>query len=547
VLEESALMTDPEQPSPDDPTAPAQRPDLWLPPAASSGSQRPSQSQTHPEASQPDPAKPHQLQEPLTPQQRVRSIRGPLTFVLLTAVLLALVAFGVAINADVGDRPTDPYPTLEPDGPPRPSIDAPETAARIRWQLEPAQLRRDLDEPEFVNSVSGDFDAGLMAAVDTVWLVITGRQNATATELTALDAASGTVLWRRDLDSVLCATEAPESGLLCASVLNRDRNTQLGTRWRLHRIDPRTGADVASTDIDAWATAVHYTGSSFVVLEQRRPAPHAVVRGYDADDLSERWQLDLRAEQGHASMFSPNRIIGRREPKDLNDVALDRPRLRDVGKDIVAVWAGQRTAFINRRSGKLIMMPHCTRPHDDGKRLWCNDADGSATAYSYHGRTLYQTKGVRLTSAGDDGIGRDINRPVFYDPRGAIYSVDLDSGDVGDKVADLGVKSTWAGSLEPSSADFGDHTAVRGEAGVVLLDPDRDAVLWRNEALDSYDLPVLLDGKAYFTYNGDLAEVDLTDGRARRVVGGLPGHEYVETGDGVAASGSEVVAAVELG
>jgi hypothetical protein len=292
---------------------------------------------------------------------------------------------------------------------------------------------------------------------------------------------------------------------------------------------------------------VHYTGSSFVVLEQRRPAPHAVVRGYDADDLSERWQLDLSAEQGHAEMFSPNRIIGRREPKDLNDVALDRPRFRDVGKDIVAVYAGQRTAFINRRSGNLIMMPHCTRPHDDGKRLWCNDADGNSTAYSYRGRALYQTKGVRLTSARDDGTGRDINRPVFYDPRGAIYSVDLDSGHVGGKVVDLGVRSTWAGSLEPSSADFGPHTTVVGEAGVVLLDPDRDAVLWHNEALDSYNPPVLRDGTAYFGYSGDLAEVDLTDGRASLVVGELPGYDYVETGDGVASCSSEVVAAVELG
>lgn len=476
--------------------------------------------------------------DPKTFRRRKRLLGGTLLIVVVL-VIINWVDDQRGSGDDAASRP-------RPEGTPRPTLDAPRQAANVRWQRAPGDFRHDLESPRFVNSISGDFDAGHVAMIGDIWLVITGNENATDTELTALDPADGSELWRRSLDGVLCATEAPESGVLCASALEREPQTGLGTRWRLHRLDPRTGSDRVHADIDAWATAVHYTGGTFVVLEQRRPAPHAVVRAYAADDLSELWVRDLKRERGHAEMFSGNRIIGRPEPKQLGDAALDRPRFRDLGKTAVAVWAGQRTAFLDRRTGKLIMMPRCTRPVDDGRRLWCN-AGGDSVARSYSGEELYQTTGVRLTYAKGDAGGRDITRPVFYDPDGAIHSVDPKSGETLGKISDLGMSPTFSGTLDPGSVHAGGHTFVSGEGGTVLLDDEKDAVVWHNDALHVRDVPIIIGDRAYVDYRSMLARIDLRTGEADRIIADLPGVNNVVDGDAVASWSSDVIAAINLG
>ena len=98
-----------------------------------------------------------------------------------------------------------------------------------------------------------------------------------------------------------------------------------------------------------------------------------------------------------------------------------RAALQSLAIGPLALWAGGRTAFVDAASGRLVMMPHCSRLVDDGKRLWCNEVDG-ATAYSYAGRRLVRVHGPRLAFPDDDGTGQDRNRPVFLDDDGAAVS-----------------------------------------------------------------------------------------------------------------------------
>ncbi|HEY9291741.1 MAG TPA: PQQ-binding-like beta-propeller repeat protein [Microlunatus sp.] len=461
------------------------------------------------------------------------------------AVVLALVVvllLGVIWNSSHrANRVERPQPTS--------TATVKELPTKINWKAEPGRLRTDLAGAEFVSSIDGDFNGSYAAAIDDVWLTITGRENATDTMLHALDPQTGKAVWQRRLDGVLCATETPRTGILCASVLQRDPATGLGTRWRLHRIDPADGSDRATTDINGWLTAMHFTADTFVVLEQRQPAPHAVVRGFDVKDLTERWSRDLRREPGQSEMFSEDRIIGRPEPERAG-LALDRPRFRDVGQvgdraGLVAIWAGQRTAFIDLGTGKLIMMPHCSRLIDDGHRLWCNLPDGAA-AYSYRGKLLYRVHGPRLAFPDDDGVGVDRNRPVFIDDSGAPISVDPKTGKVGGPYGGPGAGSAFGMRTMPSAETVGPYTFLVGEGGTMLIDPKKDRVPWVNPELQQTDLPILLNDNVLMgSYH--LSVVDPTTGQVSAEVRPGVGLYTVALGERIAGIGPDEIADLDIG
>lgn len=122
-------------------------------------------------------------------------------------------------------------------------------------------------------------------------------------------------------------------------------------------------------------------------LEQRQPAPHAVVSGWEAD-LRPAWSLDLAGEPGHDGLFSENRIIARGFPPTTGP-ALDRPRIRTVAGGLTALWIGRT----------------------DGARLWCNTGD-RATALTYGLAPTHRTEpGVRLAFPERDPRGGDITVP----------------------------------------------------------------------------------------------------------------------------------------
>lgn len=94
------------------------------------------------------------------------------------------------------------------------------------------------------------------------------------------------------------------------------------------------------------------------------------------DDVTARSRVD--PVQSRADAEPSGRISAEHRGAQDSGLALDRRRFREVGSGLIAVWAGQRTAFIDIAGGKLIMMPHCSRLVDDGSRLWCNETDGAS-------------------------------------------------------------------------------------------------------------------------------------------------------------------------
>jgi PQQ-like domain len=461
---------------------------------------------------------------------RPTPVRTTLLFTLLAATVglpLCLTLVGVLVSG-TGSADRQPRSTPPPSPPPQ--------ASTTTWALEPGQLRPDLPGAAFIPSLDGDFATGYVAEVAGVWLTLTGTDEAEHTELHAVVPQTGVVRWQRELDGALCGSEGPKTAILCASVLQRDPATGLGTRWRLHVLDPATGQDRATRDIEGWLTAVHWTGRAFVVLEQRQPAPHAVLRGFAATDLHPLWTRDLAHEPGQEEMFSEDRIIGRPEP-ERSGLALDRPRLRDVGHGLVAVWAGQRTAFVDPADGRLVMMPHCSRLVDDGSRLWCNEVDG-VSGYSYAGRPTVRVRGPRLAFPGDDGVGVDRNRPVFLDEDGAGVAVDPKTGAVGAAYTPPGRGSAFGETTMPSAETVGDRTFLIGEAGVMLLEPKKDGVVWRNPAITYSDAPIVLGDKVLLPSGRGSPLVDLATG-ATVSEASLEALFTVAVGDRIVGEGSE--------
>ncbi|MFC7406764.1 hypothetical protein [Georgenia alba] len=373
------------------------------------------------------------------------------------------------------------------------------------WQLAATDLREDLGAPELVGHVDGSFDGPpYLSRAGGTWVVLTGTSDDGEIVAHGVDRANGNEQWERELDGALCAPEAIDAGLFCASVLERDQATGIGTRWRLHLLDPATGEDRATADVDAWASAVHVIDDTLVVLEEREPNPHAVVRGFSTE-LEQVWSRDLSKQEGHDEMFSRNRIIGRDGAGvDRDGVVLDRPRFREVGQDggTLAIWAGSRTAFLDPANGELVMMPHCSRLVDDGERLWCNEGNG-VVAYSYRGERLHEVRTIRLLFPDTDGNGdTDVTRPVFADDDGRIFSVDLDTGQVNGPFQDLGTGSAFGMPVAPAAGTSQGHTFVSGENGIVLLAPDADEVIWHNRDVDLTDPPIVRT-----TPDGDVRDV----------------------------------------
>jgi hypothetical protein len=448
-------------------------------------------------------------------------------------IILTLMAVITAVNTG---RHRDPGSGMTP--PPT----APEAAAV--WSVEAQELRHDLRSPEFVSSLDGDFDGSYVAATAGIWLTITGARDDTDTVLQAMEPSTGKPVWQRRLDGVLCATEATPAGIACASVTRRDPATGLGIGWRLHLLDPRTGRDRRTREVSAWVTAVHLAGDTFVLLEQRQPAPHAVVRGFDAASLRPRWTADLAHVTGQAELFSTNRVIKRHEP-DRPGLALDRPRIKDVGGNLVAIWAGQRTAFVRRDTGRLVGLPHCSRLVDDGHRLWCNEPD-AAVAYSYRLRRLVRTDaGVRLLFADDDGIGADRHRPVFANEAGDLFSVDPRTGHWAGPYARMGTGSAFGLVIMPQSHTAGDDTFVSGAAGMIMLDRRSDTVRWRNPKLTDAGQPILHGGRL-LVGAGDLAIVDPTDGRMIGELRQSHGLYTVDVGGRIAGIGPDEIALIKI-
>lgn len=378
--------------------------------------------------------------------------------------VLVIVVLGLLPNRTGRPLPTrTPAPTL----PVLPPV----------WSVDPGQLRPDLSRAEFLSPVDGTFDANRLVAVGDTWAVLTADTEDRRIAVHGLDAATGRPLWRTDLPNGVCAATPVRSRLVCAASVATDPATGLGTRWRISLLDPATGRETRGTDFTGWLTLIHADGDRVLLVEQRQPAPHAVLTGLDAD-LRQRWQLDLRDQPRHAGLFSDNRIFYRKLPIP-DGPALDRPRIRKVAGGLTALWSGQTTAFVDLRTGTLVGMPRCSRLVDDGERLWCNDGP-VAVAYSYRLRRLHETAlNTRLAFPDRDPRAGDVTDPVFLEADGRAVRVELTTGKTLGPLAQTRNGSAFGMTVSPKAAFVGGLTLLSDSSTLFAVNARTGKLHWR--------------------------------------------------------------------
>ncbi len=466
-------------------------------------------------------------QAPDAPAARLRRAAGLLALYVGIFVLVIVVLGSLSDRAD--RRTPSPSRTTEPTLPELSSV----------WSVEPAQLRPDLSKAEFLSPVDGSFDANRVVAVGTTWAVLTADAEDRRVALHGLDAATGRARWRTDLPNGVCAAVPVKSRLVCAASTATDPATGLGTRWRISLLDPATGRETRGTDFTGWLTLIHADGDRVMLVEQRQPAPHAVLTGLDAD-LRQRWRLDLRDQLQHGGLFSNNRIFYRKLPIP-DGPALDRPRIRKVADGLTALWAGQTTAFVDLRTGTLVGMPRCSRLVDDGKRLWCNDGP-RAVAYSYTLRALYGTElNTRLAFPDRDPRAGDVTDPVFMRSDGQAVRVDLTTGATIGPLAQTRNGSAFGMITSPKAAFVAGRTLLWDSSTLFAVDARTGKLHWQQPKPRWLDEVWTWRGKLLITGSG-VTLLDPTDGRQLSAYRQWHGIYTAPVGDTLVGIGPDEVA-----
>lgn len=396
---------------------------------------------------------------------------GVLRALGLGVLVMVLVLAGLRALVGGGGRSDEPRPTRT-SSPPADELPA-------VWTLAADELRDDLEAPELQSAVDGSFDSNHLIDAGATWVVLSGDEEDRSIAAHGIRSRTGDQVWRHDLADGLCGAQLLGDQLLCAASTRTDPATGLGVAWRISLLDPSSGRETGGVDFDGWLTMVYVSGSRVLLVEQRQPAPHAVLTVLNAE-LDQVGRTDLRDQEQQDGLFSNNRIYNRKLPIP-EGPALDRPRVRTVAKRLVALWAGQSTAFVDLHAGTLVALPRCSRLVDDGRRLWCN-AGARAVAYSYGLKALYETDlNVRLAFPGRDPRGGDVTTPVFLDAEGRAVQVDPETGRTVGTVAETRISSVWGLTVWPT-ADFVDGlTLISDRDNIFAVSGRRNEVEWTRE------------------------------------------------------------------
>lgn len=400
------------------------------------------------------------------PSGRNRWIAGSLSLL----VILALFVVAAISSSTSGQRRPGPRPTT-------PSL----PALPITWTTSVEDLRTDLPQAELLMAMDGSFDDARVIEAGKVWLVMSSDTNDQRIELHGIDSTTGRPLWNRSLADGLCASETVRGSVFCAASIATDPVTGLGTRWRLALLDPITGEERRGVDWDGWLTLVHVDGERIMLVEQRMPAPHAVLTGLNAK-LAKTWAIDLSDQAQHEGLFSDNRIYQRKLPIPKGP-ALDRPRLRKIADGLTALWSGRTTAFIDPARGRLVGMPRCSRLVDDGERLWCNQG-GVAAALSYQLKPLYQTAlNTRLAFPNPDRRFGDVSDPIFLESDGKAVRVDLTNGKTVGALVDTRNGSVWRVVTSPQTSYTKGLTLISDSTRSFAVNARTGDLLWQRDDL----------------------------------------------------------------
>lgn len=490
--------------------------------------------------------------QPLKPLPPRRPPLRPLTWLLVLMVLSgAIFTAGLSLLVTkltpAGLEPTTPTrkttaPTTRtprtPVSSPTPSTQP--TPSSFHWLRHISTIHPGGKQ---VLTPDGSFDGHGIITAGGLWLILTENENGGGGQLHALDPATGQVKWQRPMDEGLCSYRLVSGHVACLSALAK-HSSGLGTKWRVQLLDPATGTVGKQRDIAGWFTLIHVQHNRLILMEQRQPAPHAVVTVLNAD-LKQVGHIDLKRQPQHIAMFTENRMIMRHADRIVpKGPALDRKRIREVGRGLTALWAGGGTAFIDARTGSLKAMPPCSRVIDDGARIWCND-DAKAVAYDYQFRQLHHTElGVRLAFPRTEQHLSGVGTPAFLDLSGRLKNVDLATGKTRGTIAETRNESVFGMSLQPRVTPVGNYTLVVDSEGTRTFDRKTGRLLWVSP--EKYTDNVWLVNNKLVFGSYEFIVVEPTTGRvlAKRVVGA--GSYVIRVGEAWAVTGIGVMGSTTI-
>lgn len=382
-------------------------------------------------------------------------------------------------------EPEDDEPTSDPNWP------APEEAA-IVWEASVDGLR-DLRGVGFVPNLGGA-DSSPLGEADDVWFAVSADGLGDEAMLHGFDAGNGEEVWRRDLDLALCAHEAAPGGeIICASAVDRPPGG-FATQWRLHLLDPETGEDVRTQDVDLHVRAIRLNAAGIVVLEDREPGPDAWLHLYDFD-LDEVWSLDLTEVSDYEQLFTSYAYSTRRGPwteEDLRGEALDLGALGEVGPEgeSLVVQAYAHALLVDAATGELVSeFMSCFDLIDDGQYLWCGGALDRLNVYDYSGELVLDVLAETGRQSGLMGLhpreGERVlsGRPITHNWDGELIPIDPEDGSAGAPYGETGYDLLSEESdfrIYGDSVYSGGHRLVlEADLGrMLMLDPEREEVRW---------------------------------------------------------------------
>ena len=389
--------------------------------------------------------------------------------IIASVLVVAVFGWGV-ITAPWSTGLSLPGLPRIPEAPERPERPVPEAGdLEAHWYLQAHDLRPELEAVEFEIHHDGLMDSSTVIDAGEVWGVITFDWHGGGHVVHGIDSSTGEEVWSRPMEGAYCASQLMEGDLVCAEALEREGD--LGTKWRLTRLAPQTGEVVKESTIDAWIATMTVHHDVLIILEQRQPAPHAVVRGFDTT-LQQAWSHDLSSLEAHEYLFSESRSILRDEQIP-DGPALMNPRVRMMSNETTALWIYGATAFIDAQAGKLRAMLPCSRPVDDGERIWCSYGGMTAVAHSYDFKPLYKAEqGLDLAFPARDPKYGDVMKPLFLREDGVAMKVDLATGKTVGKLVDTTMGEAFGLAIDPQVAYAGGHMIVHDMETAVLVDAE---------------------------------------------------------------------------
>lgn len=444
--------------------------------------------------------------------------------ILVVAGVLGALALGTAAVVATRDSVEPSGPLVSPmprrSFPPSPlPADAtgaalpPATPTNPVWSITAEQLRPELEAPELLDPANTTDSPRHVIDAGRTWVVLSGnkhldldlvREDAKVV-VHGLLAATGEPVWHRPMRSGLCADELLGGRLACAAAIRIDSATGLGTQWRLELLDPATGQPTAQRTVDGWFTQLEVVDGRLVVLEQRQPAPQAVVRSFAAD-LTPLGTTSLADRPNHRLMFSTNRQIVRGDLTVPKGPALDRVRVSTAGRWL-AVTAGA-TAFLDPATGRVAAMPVCSRVAVEGARIWCNEPLRARAYGSDIAPGMATQDDVRLGFVRGDGRSPAAPAPFFLNAEGQVVRVEAGTGGTLGIALATEPASSFAGQV-PVRAHVSDGLVFVAADGLVGLDAASFAPRWGQVGIRHLDgLVARPDGSAVVT---DLNQVFVLD------------------------------------